>query len=263
MLRQVHRRTCFHPSSFSNFMRHLFSPGRQLLSGLLTLLLPLLCSHTVQAQCDAPYLSLVKTSQGGISCNCSSTYRLKASSTYPTGYFRFKLQANGYLSTVNVQPDADGMTVLISNLVGYASYDVTVTYYDGSGCSATTTQTVVIPADTPGGSGGGGGGGTPPQQEESSLTGSHSASNAEGLSVVTGSLSAYPNPANDALQVPVAAPAAGGTVRLLDQLGRVVRQLPVGPNPSLSLDTRGLADGLYQLRVPGMPTKGQAIQIKH
>jgi len=76
-------------------------------------------------------------------------------------------------------------------------------------------------------------------------------------------LNAYPNPANDALQVPVAAPAAGGTVRLLDQLGRVVRQVPVGQHTSLSLDTRELADGLYQLRVPGTPNKGQTIQIRH
>ncbi|RZK27854.1 MAG: T9SS type A sorting domain-containing protein [Hymenobacter sp.] len=244
-------------------MRYLFSPGRQVLSHLLTLFLLLLCGRVAQAQCTEPYLSLVKTSQGGISCNCSSTYRLKASSTYPTGYFRFKLQANGYFSTVNVQPDADGMTVLISNLVGYASYDVTVIYYDGSGCSATTTQTVVIPADTPGG-GGGGGGGSPPQQEESSFTSTHPTSNADAsISALPTSLSAYPNPASDVLLVPVAAQAAGSTVHLLDQLGRVVRRLPVGTSTSLSLDTRELSDGLYYLRVPGAPGKGQAIQIRH
>ena len=246
-------------------MGHLFSPGRQLLPRLLTLFLLLLCGRVAQAQCIAPYLFLEKTSQGGLGCNCSSTYRLKASSTYPTGYFRFKLQANGYFVTINVQPDADGMTVLIANLVGYASYDVTATYYDGSGCSATTTQTVVIPADTPGGSGGGGGGGGsgPPQQEESSLTSTHPASNADGVSALASNLSAYPNPASDVLLVPVAAQAAGGTVQLLDQLGRVVRQLPVGTSTSLSLDTRELAAGLYHLRVPGTPGKGQVIQIRH
>lgn len=163
-----------------------------------------------------------------------------------------------------MQPDADGMTVLISNLVGYASYDVTVTYYDGSGCSATTTQTVGIPADTPGGSGGGGGGGSPPQQEESSFTGTHPTSDAAAsTSTLIMNLSAYSNPASDVLLVPVAAQAAGGTVHLLDQLGHIVRQLPVGTSTSLNLDTRELSDGLYYLLMPGAPAKGQAIQIRH
>lgn len=63
-------------------------------------------------------------------------------------------------------------------------------------------------------------------------------------------LLAYPNPAHDQLQVLLQVARLPQQVRLLDELGRVVRtQIPLPSQAELQLPTTGLPTGLYQLRV--------------
>ncbi|RZK46215.1 MAG: T9SS type A sorting domain-containing protein, partial [Hymenobacter sp.] len=64
-------------------------------------------------------------------------------------------------------------------------------------------------------------------------------------------LALYPNPAHETATVPLPT-GASGAVQVLDALGREVRQQPVAAGAAeVQFDLRGLAPGLYLVRVPG------------
>lgn len=73
---------------------------------------------------------------------------------------------------------------------------------------------------------------------------------------------AYPNPADTELTVPLPA-GARGQVRLFNGQGRAVRQAPA-KGSQVVLDVRTLPNGLYYLEVPavGASTR-QQIQVQH
>ena len=61
-------------------------------------------------------------------------------------------------------------------------------------------------------------------------------------------LSLAPNPAHDAFTVQLPAGTTPGPAELLNSLGQVVRR-PAGAGPRFTVETAGLAPGIYTLRM--------------
>ena len=215
--------------------------------------------HTGGVPSTPPDFGLIQTAAG--SSNSSPEYALRVNNGNETDYFTVEMYGPNSAMRVNVDlNDPYGFTTLATSLRGPTSFNVTVVRYNSCGAGASATKVITVPGPgnpgTPGTPGGPGG-------EEPYATKPKEASADETRVAATGQLTAYPNPANASLAIPVAKEAVGGAVQLVDNLGRVVQQIPVTSEQVLHLDTHELANGLYHLILPGSPGKGQTIQIKH